>query len=116
MVSPSASAAKEVSASAAEKNWREAANQAASAAESAESSQPTQAPAQLQFEVVYVQSTKDACKAVHRALTALRLVIFLFGVPKPAGRADKTCTQTSSWDSMYVAAASNEAVQTGGIA
>ena len=73
MVSPASSAAKEVSASSAEKHWREAvASQAPAAAESAESSQPAQAPAQLHFEVTYVESVADACKAVHRALTELR--------------------------------------------
>ncbi|DBA81285.1 TPA: hypothetical protein ACH3X2_006902 [Trebouxia sp. C0005] len=72
MVSPAASAAKEVTASSAEKSWREAATQAAAAAESAGSSQPPQGSTQLQFEVVYVPSTADACKAVQRALTELR--------------------------------------------
>jgi hypothetical protein len=72
MVSPAASAAKEVTASSAEKSWREAATQAA--AESAGSSQPPQGSTQLQFEVVYVPSTADACKAVQRALTELRSV------------------------------------------
>lgn len=70
MVSPAASAAKEVSASTAEKSWREAVTQ--TAAESAETSQPPQDPAQLQFEVVYVQSTAEACKALHGSLTDLR--------------------------------------------
>ncbi len=74
MVSPAASAAKEVTASSAEKSWREAATQAAAAAESSGSSQPPQASPQLQFEVVYVPSTADACKAVQRALTELRSV------------------------------------------
>ncbi len=74
MVSPAASAAKEVTASSAEKSWREAAAQAAAAAESAGSSQPAQGSAQLQFEVLYVPSTADACKAVQRALTELRSV------------------------------------------
>ncbi len=74
MVSPAASAAKEVTASTAEKSWREAATQAAAVAESSGSSQPPQGPAPLQFEVVYVQSTADACRAVHRALTELRFV------------------------------------------
>lgn len=74
MVSPAASAAKEVSASTAEKSWREAATQAA--AESAETSQPPQGPPQLQFEVVYVQSTAEACKALHGALTELRFALF----------------------------------------
>jgi len=74
MVSPAASAAKEVTASSAEKSWREAATQAAAAAESAGSSQPPQGSAQLQFDVVYVPSTADACKAVQRALTELRSV------------------------------------------
>ena len=74
MVSPAASAAKEVTASSAEKSWREAATQAAAAAESAGSSQPPQSSTQLQFEVVYVPSTADACKAVQRALTELRSV------------------------------------------
>lgn len=72
MVSPAASAAKEVTASSADKNWQEAAIQLQGAAESAGSSQPAQPPAQLQFEVVYVQSNVDACKALHRALTELR--------------------------------------------
>ena len=78
MVSPAASAAKEVSASTAEKSWREAVTQAA--AESAETSQPPQDPAQLQFEVVYVQSTAEACKALHGALTDLRFA-FIFSLP-----------------------------------
>ena len=72
MVSPAASAAREVNASSAEKAWREAAAQLQGAAESAGSSQPAQPPAQLQFEVMYVQSNADACKALHRALTELR--------------------------------------------
>ena len=72
MVSPSASAAKELTASSAEKSWREAATQLHGAADSAGSSQPTRPPAQLQFEVMYVQSNADACKALHRALTELR--------------------------------------------
>ncbi len=74
MVSPAASAAKEVTASSAEKSWREAATQAAAAAESAGSSRPPRGSAQLQFEVVYVPTTADACKAVQRALTELRSV------------------------------------------
>ena len=72
MVSPAASAAKEVTASSAEKSWQEASTQLLGAAESAGSSQPAQPPAQLQFEVVYVQSNVDAIKALHRALTELR--------------------------------------------
>ena len=72
MVSPAASSAKEVTASSAEKNWREAATQVQEAADSAASSQPAQPPAQLQFEVLYVQSNADACKALHRALAELR--------------------------------------------
>ena len=72
VVSPAASAAKEVTASSAEKSWREAAAQLQGAAQSAGSSQPAQLPAQLQFEVMYVQSNADACKALHRALTELR--------------------------------------------
>ena len=75
MVSPAASAAKEVSASSAEKYWQEAASQVAAEAESAGSSQPPPALAQLQFEVVYVQSVADACKAVHRTLTEFRFVL-----------------------------------------
>ena len=81
MVSPAASAAKEVTASAAEKSWREAVTQAAAAAESAESSQAPRGPAQLQFEVVYVQSNAEACKAVHRALTELRSASYTFCKP-----------------------------------
>lgn len=72
MVSPAASAAKEVTSSSAEKSWQEAATQLQGAAESAGSGQPAQPPTQLQFEVVYVQSNVDAIKALHRALTELR--------------------------------------------
>ena len=71
MVSPAASAAKEVSSSTAERSWREAA-EAAVAAESAGSSQPARGAPQLQFDVAYVQSNAEACKAIHRALTELR--------------------------------------------
>ena len=72
MVSPAASAAREVSASSAEKHWREAAAQVGDTAASAGPSQAAPPPTELQFDVLYVQNIADACKAVHRALTELR--------------------------------------------
>ena len=69
VVNPSASAAKEVSPAAAEKHWRDAVSQLA---EEAGPSQSQQDPGELQFDVIYVQSNADACKAIHRALSSLR--------------------------------------------
>ena len=69
VVNPSASAAKEVSSAAAEKHWRDAASQLA---EETGPSQSQQDLSELQFDVTYVQTNADACKAIHRALSNLR--------------------------------------------
>lgn len=69
MVNPSGTAVKEVFASAAEKHWKDA---SAQVAEEATSSQTSKEPTQLEFDITYVQTDADACKAVHRALSNLR--------------------------------------------
>ena len=70
VVNPSGTAAKEVTNAAAEKHWSDA---AAQVLVEADSSQATKEPAQLEFDIAYVQTNADACKAIHRALSNLRL-------------------------------------------
>lgn len=72
MVNPSGTAVKEVSPSAAEKHWKDT---SAQVAEEAGSSQSSKEPAQLEFDITYVQTNADACKALHRALSDLRSAV-----------------------------------------
>lgn len=70
VVNPSGTAAKEVTTAAAEKHWGDA---AAQVLVEANPSQSAKEPAQLEFDITYVQTNADACKAIHRALSNLRL-------------------------------------------
>ena len=72
MVNPSGTAAKEVSSTAAEKHWRDA---SAQVADEAGASQSRKESAELEFDITYVQTNVDACKALHRALSNLRSVL-----------------------------------------
>ena len=69
VVNPSGTAAKDFSTTAAEKHWRDACAQIAEEAGASQSSKET---ADLEFDITYVQTNVDACKAVHRALSNLR--------------------------------------------
>ena len=72
VVNPSGSAAKEVSTTAAEKHWKDA---SAQVVEEAGASQSSKEVADLEFDITYVQTNVDACKAIHRALSNLRSVL-----------------------------------------
>ena len=72
VVNPSGSAAKDFSTTAAEKHWKDA---SAQVVEEAGASQSSKEVPDLEFDVTYVQTNVDACKAIHRALSKLRSVL-----------------------------------------